>query len=230
MSKNISILVIEDDNDINNMLTKLMKRNGYNVIQAYSGTEAMIYLKNNDFQLILLDLMLPGISGEELIKNIRKTKEMPVIVISAKVDKKDKIKLLDLGADDYITKPFDIEELSARIYSNLRRYLKFNNVSDTTKVLNFKDISLNSETKEVFINRKQITLTAREFKILELLLANPKKVFSKANLFESIWEEEYLGDDNTVTVHMSNLRSKLQNANPNEEYIQTIWGMGYKLS
>lgn len=230
MSKNISILVIEDDNDINNMLTKLMKRNGYTVIQAYSGTEAMIYLKNNDFQLILLDLMLPGISGEELIKNIRKTKEMPVIVISAKVDKKDKIKLLDLGADDYITKPFDIEELSARIYSNLRRYLKFNNVSDTTKVLNFKDISLNSETKEVFINRKQITLTAREFKILELLLANPKKVFSKANLFESIWEEEYLGDDNTVTVHMSNLRSKLQNANHNEEYIQTIWGMGYKLS
>lgn len=229
MKKDISILVVEDDNYINNMLAKLVERSGYNVVQAYSGTEAMLHIENKDFQLILLDLMLPGIMGEELIKNIRKTKEMPIIVISAKIDKNDKVNLLKLGADDYITKPFDIDEVSARIYSNLRRYIKFSNNSDEEEKLVYKDIILNKETKEVYVNNREITFTAREFRILELLLSHPKKVFSKANLFESIWGEEYLGDDNTVNVHMSNLRNKLQKANQEEEYIETIWGMGYKL-
>jgi DNA-binding response OmpR family regulator len=227
--ENIKILVVEDDNDINNMLARLMKKDGYDVVQAYSGTEAMLHLQSNDFQLVLIDLMLPGITGEELITNIRKNKEMPVIVISAKIDKKDKVNLLKLGADDYITKPFDIEEVSARIYSNLRRYLKFSKTNDSESNLIYKDINLNRETKEVYVNDKEIILTAREFNILELLLNNPKKVFSKANLFESVWEEEYLCDDNTVNVHMSNLRNKLKKANPKEDYIETIWGMGYKL-
>ncbi len=229
MNENINILIVEDDNSINTLLARLMEKNGYNVVQAYSGTEAMLHIEAKDFQLVLLDLMLPGITGEELIKNIRKTREMPVIVISAKIDKKNKVELLNLGADDYITKPFDIEEVSARIYSNLRRYMKFNNNNDVNQNLIYKDINLNKETKEVYVNNKEINFTAREFRILELLLSHPKKVFSKANLFESVWIEEYLGDDNTVNVHMSNLRSKLQKANPKEEYIETIWGMGYKL-
>lgn len=227
--ENIKILIVEDDNSINTLLARLLEKKGYNVVQAYSGTEAMLHIENKDFQLVLMDLMLPGITGEELIKNIRKTKEMPVIVISAKVDKKDKIELLNLGADDYITKPFDIEEVAARIYSNLRRYIKFSSDNDTNQNLIYKDIVLNKETKEVYVNNKEITFTAREFKILELLLTYPKKVFSKSNLFESVWGEEYLGDDNTVNVHMSNLRNKLQKVNPEEEYIETIWGMGYKL-
>ncbi len=229
MNKNINILIVEDDNDINTLLARLMEKKGYNVVQAYSGTEAMLHIKAYEFDLVLLDLMLPGITGEELLQNIRKTKEMPIIIISAKIDKKDKIKLLNLGADDYITKPFDIEEVSARIYSNLRRYMKFNNGNESKQNLVYKDIILNKETKEVYVDDKQITLTAREFHILELLLSHPKKVFSKANLFESVWGEEYLGDDNTVNVHMSNLRNKLQKYNPEEEYIETIWGMGYKL-
>ncbi|AKN30888.1 XRE family transcriptional regulator [Clostridium carboxidivorans P7] len=230
MNENINILIVEDDNGINTLLARLMEKKGYGVVQAYSGTEAMLHIEAKDFQLVILDLMLPGITGEELIKNIRKTKQMPVIVISAKIDKKDKIELLNLGADDYITKPFDIEEVCARVYSNLRRYMKFsnNNVS-VNENLTYKDIVLNKETKEVCVNGKNITFTAREFEILELLLTHPKKVFSKANLFESVWGEEYLGDDNTVNVHMSNLRSKLQKANPKEEYIETIWGMGYKI-
>lgn len=229
MSKNIKILVVEDDNDINTMLARLLERSGYDVVQAYSGTEALLHIKNDEFDLVLLDLMLPGMSGEELLQNIRKTKQMPVIVISAKIDKQVKIDLLRMGADDYITKPFDIEEVSARIYSNLRRYTEFNNNSESDQNLVYKDITLNKESKEVYVNNREIILTAREFAIFELLLTHPKKVFTKANLFESVWGSEYLGDDNTVNVHMSNLRNKLLKGNPNEEYIETIWGMGYKL-
>lgn len=229
MKENVNILIVEDDDSVNNLIAKLMKKSGYNVVQAYSGTEAMLYIKSYHFSLVLLDLMIPGMSGEELLKNIRKTKIMPVIVISAKIHKQDKIELLKLGADDYITKPFDIEELSARIDANIRRYIQFNNGDDSEQKLTYKDIILNKETKEVFVNGVDLVLTAREFNILELLLTYPKKVFSKSNLFESVWKEEYFGDDNTVNVHMSNLRNKLQRANPEEEYIETIWGMGYKL-
>jgi len=229
MNNNINILVVEDDNDINKMLAKLMEKGGYNVKQAYSGTEAMLHIETTDFHLVLLDLMLPGITGKELLKNIRKTKKMPVIVISAKLEKQVKLDLFKLGADDYITKPFDIEELSARIDANLRRYIDFDNSSPKEENLAYKDIILNKETKEVYVNGKELSLTFREFNILELLLTHPKKVFSKANLYESVWGDEYLGDDNTVNVHMSNLRNKLNKVNHNKEYIETIWGMGYKL-
>lgn len=229
MKEQIKILIVEDDNNINKLVATLMKKTGYEVVQAFSGTEAMIYLQSNNFHLVLMDLMLPGMSGEELIKNIRKTKTMPVMVISAKLDKEVKLELFRLGADDYITKPFDIEELSARIEANIRRYMEFNNNAPVEQILTYKDIMLNKETKEVRANDITLNLTAREYNILELLLTHPKKVFSKANIFESVWEEEYLCDENTVNVHMSNLRNKLQKANSKEEYIETIWGMGYKL-
>ena len=230
MNNNINILVVEDDNYINSMLAILLEKDNYNVSQAYSGTEAMMYIEANDFQLVLLDLMLPGMSGSEVLKNIRKTKQMPIIVISARIDKQDKIDMLKLGADDYITKPFDIEEVSARIEANLRRYMAFNNRNNCEQKLIYKDIILNKETKEVIVNKQELVLTAREFAILELFLSHTKKVFSKANLFESVWESEYLGDENTINVHMSNLRNKLHKANPSEQYIETIWGMGYKIS
>lgn len=226
----VKILIVEDDNDINNMLANLVRRNGYEVTQAYSGTEAALHLQNGEFHLVLLDIMIPGMDGKEVLKMIRKTMDMPVIVISARLDKSDKIEMLNLGADDYITKPFDIDELAARINSNLRRYAKDNSrITEGRNILSFKDITLNNETKEVIVNENEVNLTAREFIILELLLSNPKKVFSKANLFESVWGEEYMGDDNTVNVHMSNLRGKLQKCNKGEEYIETIWGMGYRL-
>lgn len=229
MIDNINILIVEDDDSINNLIAKLLKKNNYNVVQAYSGTEALLYLERDTFQLILLDLMLPGKSGEELIKSIRKSKTMPIIVVSAKMDKQSKLELFKLGADDYITKPFDLEELLARVDVNIRRYVNFNNNEVFDEKLSYKDIVLNKETKEVEVSGIKLVLTAREFNILELFLTNPKKVFSKTNIFESVWGEEYLGDDNTVNVHMSNLRNKLQKANPEEEYIETIWGMGYKL-
>ncbi|MBZ9606848.1 response regulator transcription factor [Clostridium estertheticum] len=230
MNKDINILVIEDDDYINSMLARLLQKDNYNVRQAYSGTEAMMYIENNDFQLVLLDLMLPGMNGDEVLKGIREIKQMPVIVISAKIDKQDKIDMLKLGADDYITKPFDIGEVSARVEANIRRYMEFNNSDNCERNLTYKDIVLNKETKEVIVNNQELILTTREFTILELFLSHTKKVFSKANLFESVWESEYLGDDNTINVHMSNIRNKLHKANPNEQYIETIWGMGYKIS
>ncbi|WP_261852000.1 response regulator transcription factor [Clostridium folliculivorans] len=229
MMDNINILIVEDDDSINNLIAKVLKKNNYDVVQAYSGTEALLYLERDTFQLVLLDLMLPGKTGEELIRSIRKNKTMPIIVVSAKMDKQSKLELFKLGADDYITKPFDLEELSARIDVNVRRYINFNNNEVFDEKLTYKDIVLNKETKEVEVNGLKLVLTAREFNILELFLTHPKKVFSKANIFESVWGEEYLCDENTVNVHMSNLRNKLQKANLEEEYIETIWGMGYKL-
>lgn len=229
MIEKSNILIVEDDNHINNMLATLLLKNGYNVKQAYSGTEAKLCLKLDEFHLVLLDLMLPGVNGEELLAEIRKTKQMPIIVITAKLDIQVKVELLRSGADDYITKPFDLEEVSARVYSNIRRYLEFSNGQSTVEKIVYKDIVMDKDTKEVLVNGTTVILTAREFAILELLLSHPKKVFTKANLFESVWGEDYFGDDNTVNVHMSNLRNKLTKANSQEEYIETIWGMGYKL-
>lgn len=229
MIEKANILVVEDDNEINNMLAILLSKSGYNVRQAYSGTEAKLYLEQTEFHLVLLDLMIPGINGEQLLLDIRATKQMPIIVITTKLDKQLKLDLLRAGADDYIIKPFDLEEVSARVYSNIRRYLEFSNATSVKERLSHKDIVMDKSTKEVWVNSKLVTLTAREFAILELLLSHPKKVFTKANLFESVWGDEYLGDDNTVNVHMSNLRNKLTKANPQEEYIETIWGMGYRL-
>ncbi|URZ01496.1 response regulator transcription factor [Clostridium felsineum] len=229
MEQNINVIVVEDDNDINNMLKTMLEKKDYNVVQAYSGTEALLHIKAKEFQLMLLDLMLPGMNGEELLKKVKEISAIPIIVISAKLSKDTKIKVLEMGADDYITKPFDIEETYARIYSNLRRYMKFERDNILSKNIAFKDILLAREAKDVSVSGHKIILTNREFKILEVLLLNQKKIFSKANLFESVWEDDYMGDDNTLNVHISNLRNKLLKANPEEEYIETIWGMGYKL-
>ncbi|MEK5440735.1 MULTISPECIES: winged helix-turn-helix domain-containing protein [unclassified Fredinandcohnia] len=228
MEKEIKILVVEDDNDINKLLCDIIRKSGYVPQSAFSGTEAMIYLENRVWDLVLLDLMLPGMSGEELLEKISEQIPVPVMIISAKSEKQTKIDALRTGADDYITKPFDIEEVSARIDSHLRRYRRFNQASHK-KELSYKDIRINTDSQTVIVNEKEILFTAREYAILTLLMSSPKKVFTKANLFESVWNEKYYGDDNTISVHMSNLRSKLSKANPNEDYIETVWGVGYKL-
>ncbi len=228
MNKDIKILVVEDNNDINKLLCDMLTQSEYSTKSAYSGTEALIYLKEYDWDMVLLDLMLPGMDGKEILANIRKSNPMPVIIISAKEEKDIKIETLRMGADDYITKPFDIDEVSARIDSHLRRYKEFSNITPQN-LLEYKEISLNKDTREVFVYDKQIMLTTREFDILQLLMGYPKKVFTKANLFESVWSSEYLCDDNTINVHISNLRNKLSKAGTENEYIQTIWGIGYKL-
>ncbi|WP_373599702.1 response regulator transcription factor [Paraclostridium bifermentans] len=227
MDKKIEILIVEDDNDINKLLSDMVDISGYNSKSAYSGTEALIYLKENEFDMILLDLMIPGINGEELLEKIRQNYSMPIIVISAKDDKNTKIDMLKSGADDFISKPFDIDETIARIASNLRRY-KLSSKQVSEKILIVNEIKINKDTRDVFINDNSINLTSREFSLLELFVTNPKKVFTKSNLFESVWKEEYMGDDNTISVHISNLRNKISKY-ANSDYIKTVWGIGYKL-
>ncbi|PWU70178.1 response regulator transcription factor [Gracilibacillus dipsosauri] len=227
MDQHINILVVEDDNDINQLLCKIIKKSSYFPQPAYSGTEAMIYLDKQKWDLVLLDLMLPGMNGEEILEIMFK-RSIPVIIISAKNEQKTKINSLRAGADDFISKPFDVEEVSARIDSLLRRY-RYSHKTNRRSKLMYKDIQIDLDAKSVIVNDITLPLTVREYAILTLLLSSPQKVFSKSNLFESVWNEPYHGDDNTINVHMSNLRHKLSKANPEEEYIETIWGMGYRL-
>lgn len=230
MNKDIQLLVVEDDVDINELLCNILRRKGYTVRSAYSGTEAAMCIEQFDYDLILLDLMLPGVTGESLISEIRKLKLMPIIVISAKNHQENKINTLLLGADDFISKPFDINEVLARVEAQLRRYKLFSLKEEQHKVFTHKNLTLKLESRQAFIEEKELNLTVREFDILKLLLEHPNKVYTRSNLFESVWNNEFLGDDNTVNVHVSNLRSKLSKLDKDNEYIKTIWGIGFKLS
>ena len=221
-----NILIIEDNEDLNLMLKETLLDAGHTVKSAYTGIEGFNEIKNSAYDLILLDIMLPYKSGDEILKEMREFSDTPVIVISAKDMVGTKIDLLKLGADDYITKPFDLGEMTARVEANLRRFQK---QIQSSKVFQYKDMFLDDSTKHVTVNHIELELTAKEFMILELLIKHKGKVFTKANLYESIWQDEYLGDDNAVKTHMSNLRNKLKKANPNEEYIETVWGLGYRL-
>jgi DNA-binding response OmpR family regulator len=216
MNDSVNILIIEDDEDINRLLCNIISKNGYTPKPAYSGTEALIYLENQKWDMILLDLMLPGLSGEEILRKVTKESSVPVIIISAKLETQTKIDALRSGADDYITKPFDIEEVSARIDSCLRRFRRMVDVPITNQIKH-KDLVIDTDSKKASVNGSELKLTAIEYEILYLLMSSPKKVFTKANLFESVWNEEFYGDDNTINVHISNIRSKLSRANPNEE-------------
>lgn len=221
------ILIIEDDIEICNLLKEFLEENEYYIKTCHNGIDGMRELKTTSYNLAILDLMLPFKSGDEILRELRSFSNIPVIILSAKDMVHTKVDLLRLGADDYVTKPFDLNEVLARIESNLRRCSI--DISLKQTVLTYKDITLNEEEKKVIVNGNIIILTSKEYGILLLLLSHPQKVFSKANLFESIWNEEYFSEDNTLNVHMSNIRNKLKSANPNEEYIETIWGMGYKL-
>lgn len=221
-----SILIIEDEEDINLMLAEALTNAGYKVKSSFTGLEDTQEIKNNAYDLIVLNIMLPFKNGDELLKEIREFSETPVIVISAKGMIDTKIDLLKLGADDYITKPFDLGEVMARIESNLSRSLRQN---QECNIFRYKDLELDGSTKRVKVGHTELELTAKEYLILELLLKNNGKVFTKSNLYKSLWEDEYLGDDNTVKIHISNLRNKLKKVNPDEKYIETIWGLGYRL-
>ncbi len=219
------ILVIEDDQMINKLLCKVLSDSGYETDSAADGNEGLSKAIANEYELILLDLMLPGRTGEELLAELRKTKSTPAIVLSAKNEVVNRIELLRLGADDYISKPFDVDEVILRIEAVLRR----SGGAKTQSGLQYKDMKLDKESARVFIAEQELSCTQMEYSILETMLANPNKVFSKRNLFESITGEEYLSEDNTMNVHMSNLRKKIAKIT-DEPYIDTVYGMGYRLS
>ncbi|ARF17837.1 response regulator transcription factor [Sporosarcina ureae] len=220
------VLIIEDDNAIHSLIKEALMLNGLNTLSAYSGTEGKLLFEQNQVDVVLLDLMLPGMNGEEFLQEIRLNSTVPVIVISAKNDQESKLELLTNGADDYITKPFDVKELLVRIDIQLRHAAKasFNEMDEIC----YEDICVNLDTREVTINGQTLHLTGREYAILLLFLENPKKVFSRANIYESVWNEPFYDSDSTINMHISNLRNKLNRGDTN--YIKTIWGVGFKFN
>ena len=220
------ILVVEDDKEINKLVSDFLVSNGYEVMSQFDGLKATDAVKNEGIDLAILDLMLPYKNGDMVLADIRKISNIPVIIVSAKETTQNKIDLLRLGADDYMTKPFDLEEVLARIESNLRRAGFSQNSGNT---LEYNGITIDENNNVATLDGTELSLTAKEFAILLMLLKYPDKVFSKANLFESIWKEEYIAEDNALNVHVSNLRAKLKNISPDKDFIDTVWGIGYRL-
>ena len=220
------ILIVDDDNTINTMLKEALTREGFACGQAFSGTEAMLLLKMEAYDLILLDLNLPGISGEELLGKLREGDRIPVIVLSAKDDLDSKVDVLSIGADDYVTKPFEIKEVVARIRVQLR---KRTGTVPEAKTIRIHSLVIDPGQHTVTAEGKDVPkLTRQEFRILELLAQNPTHVFSKDAIFEYAWQEPYIGETKTLDMHISNLRKKLKQASE-EEYIETVWGIGYRM-
>lgn len=222
-----NILIIEDNADINNLLAETLREAGFATQSALDGLSGLKAALSGEFCLIITDIMLPYISGDEILHKIREKGNLPVIVISAKDMVSTKIDMLKMGADDYITKPFDLGEVVARVENALRR--AGNGIAPFSESLRYKDIILYCADMRVTVGGTEIKCTAKETQILEMLMRYPNKVFTKANLYESVWQEDYLGDENAVKTHISNLRSKLEKANPSEQYIETVWGLGYRL-
>jgi len=217
-----TILIIDDDIQIGNMEQEVLSKAGYNCLRAYSGTEALLILKNEKPDLIILDLMLPGLSGEEILPKLN---GIPTIVVSAKVEIDDKISLLRGGALDYITKPFDIRELLARIEVQLRH----NNSEQTSKVIEYKDLKLNVDMHMVNVEDKQVSLTKTEYAILKILMLNPNQVIAKSVILDRISVDTPDCTESSLKTHMSHLRSKLRDMT-GKEYIESVWGIGFKMA
>ncbi len=223
-----NILIVEDDADINRLLCAILEGAGYACRAAFSGSEALLWAEKYDYDLVLLDLMLPGVTGEEFIARIRRGKTMPIIVVSAKLGISDRVNVLKLGADDFIPKPFDNAEVLARVEAQLRRSRQFATLH--SDVLTVGSLTLDRDSHTAALNGEELTLTGREFDILALLMENPRRAFSRAQIYEAVWGEDFLGDENTVNVHVSNLRAKLAKVDPETAYIKTVWGIGFKLA
>lgn len=222
------ILLVEDDAEISEMLTNYLLTENYEVTCAFDGEEACDQF-DDSFSLVLLDLMIPKISGMDVMQHIRKSSVVPVIIVSAKDTEADKTLGLGLGADDYITKPFSVTEVLARIKANIRRATQYGNASVAPTLLTAGDLVMNLSDYTVVKEGKKIELTAKEFDILKLLLQNPKKVYTKEQLYSLVWNDAYCGDENAVNVHISRLRNKIEDDNRNPRYVLTVWGIGYKL-
>lgn len=223
-----NILICDDEKDIVSALRICLAAEGYEIFEAYNGIQALEIIEANDIHLVLLDIMMPEMDGISTLAKIRESYNMPVLFISAKSEDADKILGLNIGADDYITKPFNIIEVVARVKSNLRRYMRLgSNVSSSR--IEIRGLCLDDNEKTVAVDGEEINLTPTEYEILKLLMQNPGKVFSPREIYERVWKETLLGSENTVAVHIRHLREKLEINPADPRYIKVVWGQGYKI-
>lgn len=225
-----NILVCDDDREIVEAIEIYLSKEGYNVIKAYDGLEAIEILKKEDVQLLLIDVMMPKLDGLRATLKIREKSGIPIIILSAKSEDSDKVIGLDVGADDYITKPFNPLELIARVKSQLRRYTKLGTMAgQKSNVYTVGGLEVNDDSKEVSVDGESVKLTPYEYKILLLLVKNQGRVFTIEQIYENVWEEEAIAADNTVAVHIRHIREKIE-INPKEpRYLKVVWGVGYKI-
>lgn len=223
-----TVLIVDDEKDIVNALEIYLKPEGYDILKAYDGKEAVKTVKENSVDLVLMDIMMPNLDGIQATSEIREFSNVPIIFLSAKSEDTDKILGLNIGADDYVTKPFNPSEVVARVKSQLRRYTTLG-AHTSVKLLVNGSIEMNDDEKIVKVDGNVISLTPVEYDILKLLLENPGKVFSSSDIYEKIWNEPFMSGENTVAVHIRHLREKVE-INPSEpRYIKVVWGRGYKM-
>lgn len=235
---NENILVVDDEKEIVDAIEFYLKPEEYNILKAYDGLQALEMLIENDIKLIIMDVMMPNMDGLKTTMKIREDKNIPIILLSAKSEDMDKILGLNMGADDYITKPFNPLELTARVRSHLRRYINFGNVGDINLsnavedkklILRSGGLELNQETKIVTLDGDDVKVTPIEYKILELLLSYQGRVFSSHELYERVWEEDAYNCEKTVAVHIRRIRQKIEIDSKNPKYLKVVWGIGYKI-
>lgn len=235
---NENILVVDDEKEIVDAIEFYLKPEGYNILKAYDGLQALEMLMENDIKLIIMDVMMPNMDGLKTTMKIREDKNIPIILLSAKSEDMDKILGLNMGADDYVTKPFNPLELTARVRSHLRRYINLGNMSDISLSSDIEDknvilrsggLELNQETKAVILDGDDVKVTPIEYKILELLLSNQGRVFSSHELYERVWEEDAYNCEKTVAVHIRRIRQKIEIDSKNPKYLKVVWGIGYKI-
>ena len=226
----LNILVCDDDKEIVDAIEIYLVQEGYHVLKAYDGVQAMEILQEQDVHLLIIDIMMPRLDGIHATLKIRETSSIPIIMLSAKTEDADKILGLNIGADDYVAKPFNPLELVARVKSQLRRYTELGNITEeSSNVFKTGDLVINDDLKEVMVDGNAVKMTPIEYNILLLLVKNQGKVFSINQIYESIWNEDAIGADNTVAVHVRHIREKIE-INPKEpKYLKVVWGIGYKI-
>jgi DNA-binding response OmpR family regulator len=224
----VNILIVEDEQDIRELLEIHLLKEGYNIFTAQDGIEALDIFQNKDIDIALLDVMIPKIDGFKVLQKIRETSEIPVIFITAREEEADKIRGLGLGADDYVIKPFSPIEITARVQAQLRRYYKYSNKTHKTCIV-VGELMLDKESYIIYKNNIELSLNPKEYRLLEFVLEKPGKVYTKKQLYEIVWQNPYYGDSNTIMVHISHIREKIEDDPKNPKYLKTIRGIGYKM-
>lgn len=225
----LNVLIVDDDKEIVESIALFLKPEGYGVFRAYDGLEALDILVNQEIHLVLLDIMMPRKDGLDTLMKLREKQNIPVILISAKSEDSDKIVGLNLGADDYITKPFNPSELVARVRSHLRRYTRLGAMEQSPTLIEIGGLSIDTEKKAVWVDGEEVKLTKIEYRILELLSTHRGRVFSNDEIYRNVWNEDAVVGDNTIAVHIRHIREKIEINPKDPRYLKVVWGIGYKI-